>query len=321
MSATSQLTDFSDLYTDLQNRVRVTTGVTATANQAKRYINIALHDMHVGFGEKFYWAERSAQLITHAQYTTGTVDVTQGSVTLTGNSTAWNTNNAFGVANMQVGGKFKVGGSTVYEIATVTGDTAATLTTKYISDTESAASYTYFEDEYALDSDFLRPVDLQSFSDAAEIILISPHEFRRRYPRNNIPGRERVATLITKDPSGDVNLRRRVRFFKPSSETRIIPYSFITNKLAVSSAGVLATNLSADTDEPTVPLSYRHAIVMHALWHWYRDKKDDQRSKEVAAEWAGLMERIIGDTEIGSARPQIRPRVSGYAGRARRTQV
>ena len=48
MSATSQLTTFSDLYTDLQNRVRVTTGVTATENQAKRYINIALHDLHLG---------------------------------------------------------------------------------------------------------------------------------------------------------------------------------------------------------------------------------------------------------------------------------
>ena len=90
MSATSQPTDFSDLFTDLQNRVHVITGVTATANQAKRYINIALHDMHLGFGEKFYWAEREAQLITHAEYTTGTVAVTIGSTTITGTSTAWN---------------------------------------------------------------------------------------------------------------------------------------------------------------------------------------------------------------------------------------
>ncbi len=318
MSTTSQLTTFSDLFTDLQNRVRVTTSVTATEQQAKRYINIALHDMHVGFGEKFYWCERSAQLITHAEYTTGTVDVTVGSTTLTGNSTAWDTNNSFGVKNMQVGGKFKTAGNVVYEIATVASDTSATLTTRYIGATESAADYTYFEDEYALDDDFLRPIDLQTFSDASEIYLISPTEFRRRYPRNNTTGRPLVATLITKDPSGSVDLRRRVRFHKPPSTTMVIPYAFVTNKLAVSSAGVLATNLSADDDEPIGPLSYRHAIMSHALWHWYRDKKDDQRAKEVAVDWTSLMERIIGDVEIGAPRPQIRPRVSSYVRRARR---
>jgi hypothetical protein len=48
VSSTSQLTTFSDIYTDLQNRVRVTTSVTATETQAKRYINIALQDMHLG---------------------------------------------------------------------------------------------------------------------------------------------------------------------------------------------------------------------------------------------------------------------------------
>ena len=66
MSATSQLTTFSDLYTDLQNRVRAATGVTATENQAKRYINIALHDMALGFQYKMPWLEREAYIRTAA---------------------------------------------------------------------------------------------------------------------------------------------------------------------------------------------------------------------------------------------------------------
>ena len=36
MSTTSQVTTYSDLYTDLQVRTRETTGVTATENIAKR---------------------------------------------------------------------------------------------------------------------------------------------------------------------------------------------------------------------------------------------------------------------------------------------
>jgi len=62
MAATDTPTTFTELYTALLNRVRADTSVTATANQAKRYINIALHDIHIGFGESFPWAERSAVL-------------------------------------------------------------------------------------------------------------------------------------------------------------------------------------------------------------------------------------------------------------------
>lgn len=318
MSSTSQPTTFVDLYTDLQNRVRVTTGVAATETQAKRYINIALQDMHTGFGEKFWWAERKSVLRTQPQYAIGTVSTTKGSTTITGSSTLWNSTNDFSVNNMRIGGKISFGGNDVYEISAVASDTSATLTTAFISTAISGGSYTYFEDEYALSSDFLRPLDLQSFSDAMEIELISRTDFRRRFPRNNVTGRPQVATLIVKSPSGDVNLRRRVRFYKPPSDAFLIPYSFVTNKLAVSATGTEATALSADTDEPIVPLAYRQALVTHALWHWYRDKKDDARSQEVAQEWAGMMERIVAATEVGvTPRPRLQPNTGRYRSNAR----
>lgn len=319
MSTTSQLTDFSDLYTDLQNRVRVATSVTATENQAKRYINIALQDMHVGNGEVFWWAQREEILRTKAPYSTGTVVATKGSTTITGTSTLWNTSDDFGVANVVVGGKITFAGSTdIYEIATVASDTSATLTTAFISTTLSAADYEYFEEDYALDDDFLRPVDLTMFSDKLEIDLIGAPQFRKTYPRRNITGRPRIATLIARDPSGDANVIRRVRFWKPPDDEYLIPYGFVTNKLATSSSGTRAANLSADTDEPIVPLAYRHTIVFHALYHWYRDKKDDQRSQEAKLEYQDMILRIQRDTEIGAPRPRIQPRVSSYKRRAQR---
>src|SRR3990172_5195932 len=112
MSSTSQLTTFSDLYTDLQNRVRVTTGITATETQAKRYINIALQDIHLAFDYKLPWAERRGVLRTHAPYSTGTVSVSVGGTALTGASTLWNTANDYGENNMRVGGKLKLAGGT-----------------------------------------------------------------------------------------------------------------------------------------------------------------------------------------------------------------
>ena len=319
MSSTSQLTDFSDIYTDLQNRVRVQTGVTATETQAKRYVNVALHDMHIGFEYKFPWSERSARLLTQAEYTTGTVTATKGSTTITGSGTAWNTNNDFTVKNMRANGKIRIAGSTTpYVISAVGSDTSATLTSKFVETTTSDATYVYYEDEYDLASDFLRPVDMQQFSDQMSIELIGRTEFRRRYPVNSTTGRPTVATLIDSAPSGNTTPVRRVRFFKPPSTALSIPYTYITSNLAVSSTGTAQANMAAAADEPIVPLRYRHALVFHALYHWMRDKKDDARMEAAKGEYTDLMLRIVSDVEVGGVRPQIRPRVTEYRRSANR---
>jgi len=319
MSTATQLTDFSDLYTDLQNRSREETGVSATENQAKRYINIALHDMHIGRAEIFPWSERSAVLLTQPQYTTGTITTTKGSTSVTGGSTLWNTANDFGNNNMQVGGKITVAGSLdVYEISAVGSDTGATLTGKFVDSDVTAGTYAYFEDEYALASDFLRPIDQQNFSDSIPIELISRSDFRRRFPTNGVPGIPKLGTIIDKSFSGSTTPVRKIRFHSPPIEAINIPYSYATSNLAVSSAGTEKTQLVADADEPIVPLRYRHAIVFHALYHWYRDKKNDQRSKEAKGEYEQVMSRIANDTEIGGKHASIRPRRGAYVHRAKR---
>lgn len=319
MSSTTQLTTFSDLYTDLQNRVRVTTGVTATEAQAKRYINIALQDMHLGFDYRFPWAERSATVLTQAQYTTGTCTILQGATSLAGQSTAWNTNNAFTIKNMRANGKIRVAGSlTPYTIQSVSSDTAAVLSSKFTESDQTAQAYVYYENEYDLATDFLRPVDMQQFSFQIPIDLISRNEFRRRYPTNSVPGTPSVACIIDSAPSGSSTPVRRVRFERPPSTAMTIPYAYITSYLAVSTTGTAQLNLSADADEPIVPLRYRHALIFHALYAWYRDKKDDTRSQEAKAEYTDIMMRIASDVEVGGVRPQIRPRISSYARSAKR---
>lgn len=319
MSTTSQVTTFSDLYGDLINRVRITSGVTATDNVAKRFINMALQDMHLGFDYKFPWAERSAFITTQAQYTTGTVTITKGSQSLTGASTAWNTANSFSVKNMRANGKIRIAGATnPYTISAVSSDTAATVSTPFTETSASASTYVYYEDVYDLESDFLRPIDAQRFSDDVPIDLISRTEFRRRYPANAVPGRPSVACIVDYAPSGNTTPIRRVRFHQPPDTNYTIPYSYITSNLAVSTLGVAAANLSADADEPIIPLRYRHALVFWALYHWYRDKKDDARSDQAKGEYTDVMLRVVQDVEVGGVRPQIRPRVSAYASRARR---
>jgi len=315
MSTTSQVTTFSDLYTDLQNRVRVTTAVTATENQAKRYINTANQQIYAMGNYKFPWAERTAYLRTHAPYSTGTVSISVGSTSLTGSSTLWNTADSYSETNARAGGKIVLaGGSDIYTVSTVGGDTSITLNNKYVGSAAlSGATYVYFEDTYALASDFLRPVDMQFFTDDASIPLISRADFRRMYPRPNVSGRPHTACILDLSFSGNTTPVRKVMFYPYPSQVWIFPYTYITSSIAVTAAGAESQTLSGDTDEPIMPLRYRQAIVLHALYNWYRDKRDDARADKVQAEFADMMSGIKEDQDIGThVRAKIHPRMNMY---------
>jgi hypothetical protein len=295
--------------------MRVTTTVTASIEQAKRYINIALHDIHLGFDYKLPWCEQSAYIRTKAPYTTGTISATVGSDVLTGSSTVWTTTNAYGEANARLNGKLLLaGGTEVYRAGTIAASTI-TMYQKYIgSENLSGDEYIYFEDEYTLASDFLRPIDFQIFSPAMGIQLISRAEFRRRFPVVRVSGRPRVACLIESTSTvGTVIPIRRILMYPYPDQAYMIPYNYISSTIATSSAGAPQTSLSADNDVPVMPLRYRHAISYHAMYHWYRDKRDDARSEQAKAEYTEIMARIVGDHDIAThTKVQIQPNVRGY---------
>ena len=282
MSVATQVTDLTDLRTDLIVRVRDATGVTATNNIADRYLNMALHDIHINPGNNWPWAIRRAYLQTHAPYSTGTVAITAAArTTLAGTDTLWNTAvTGMGFNNARVGGKMTFGSSDIHEVTVVTSDTAITIDPRWMGDAVTAQSYTYFEDEYALAADFYRPLDWRQFSDEVKIGLVGPQEFRRRWVKNSRLGRPKNATIIQLGFSSNTTPRYRVVLNPVPNNELVIPYQYITSYLAVTSAGTEQTQLTNTSDEPIIPLGYRHILVFHALYHWYRDRKDDTRSAE-----------------------------------------
>jgi len=322
MSEISSPQTFADLYTDLLNRAREDTRKDAVKNQAKRYINTALLDMHNGFAENFPWAQRSAVLLTNQTYSDGTIILTQGANTIGGVGTAFTTSNGH-FANMRPGGKVVASGdASPYEVGSVLIGTGALFVNNWIPATTAGAgvSYTYYEDEYDLASDFLRPVDQQNFADNLPIELVGSQEFRRRWPRNAAFGWPGIATIIDREDITNANEDpvRRIRFNPVPNAFLRIPYSYITKYLVVGTDGVAQEDFIDDLDEPIVPRRYRHLIVLHALGTWYRDKKDDARSLEVRQEYVDGVSRAVGDFEIGAQKPQFRPRLETYVRRAKR---
>ena len=314
MSSTTEVRTFSDIYTEILNKMRQPTTVTAIISQAKRYANTGLHDMVFGFEYKLPWLERDDTLILRAPYSTGTVSVTAGSTTLTGASTLWTTTDAYGVAYARTTGKLNLGDQNIYGITTV-GASSITLSVNYVADSDLVAgsTYTYFEDEYALASDFLKIVDIRRFSTALNIPVIGRNEFKRRFPRPNISGIPKVCTINDKPFSGSTAPVTTVQFYPYPSGTLLVPYSYITKNLAVSSAGVPSVSMVNDDDEPALPTHYRAAIVEYAIWKWYRDKKDDGRSEQAHADYQDQVNRIVGDQRIGAnTQARVTPRVGMY---------
>ena len=318
MSNVTQPTTFSDLYQTLLRRARVDANQSLNVTQGKELINTALFDMHLGNGERFPWAERAGRLLTQASYSTGSVAVSKGSQSVVGAGSAWNTANDLGVANVRAGGKILFSGDeTVYEVESVSSDTALTLTDAFRGETLTAGGYTYFEDEYDLAPDFLKPLDKTSFDGRGEIPIIDRREFRRRYTRVSSTGEIIACAIFDKAFAGSTTPVRRVRFYRPPGDARYIPYAYVTSSLAVTAAGVEQAQLVNDTDEPIVPLYARHLIVMKALEHWFRDKKNDTRSQEAKAEYVDGITRLLGDVEVGAQRPRMQPSVGSYLRRAR----
>ena len=317
MAVGTQYTDLSDLRTGLLNVVREATGDTATNNIADRLLNVALHDIHIDPGHSWPWSIRRAYLLTHAPYTTGTVDITAAArTTVTGTSTLWNTTvTGMGFTNARVGGKMTFSGSNeVYEVSAVGSDTSITLVNRWTGAALDDATYAYFEDEYALATDFLRPLDMRNFSTDANIPFVGPMEFRRGAPRNSRRQRPQIATWFQSAFSSTTTPQYRVRLWPAPDDEYSIPYDYITSYLAVTSAGVEQAQMTNTTDEPIIPLAFRHILVLHAAYNWYRDRKDDTRSAEVKAEYVDLMNRMVGTSNIGQDRPRFSVNYMKYFG-------
>ena len=224
----------------------------------------------------------------------------------------------YNVNNARTSGKLSFGGGDIYTISAVGGAGTITMNQRYVAGADLAAgsSYTYFEDEYALPSDFLKPIDYQCFSQALNIPIVGRNDFRRMYPAPRMSGTPTVATILDKAFTTTSTQPMSVQFYPYPSTNLLIPYTYVTKNLAVSSVGVEATSMSADTDEPALPVRYRNALVSFAIAKWYRDKKDDVRADAANNDYMTEVTRVVSDQRVGAnTTMQITPKVGLYGSR------
>jgi len=318
MSSTGQVQDFSDLYKDLMIRMRDISDDANLIVVAKRLVNTALHDIIIS--DKYEWGKRFATLVTQPSYSTGTVAVSRGSTAVVGTSTAWATTNDMGIANARAGGKMKLGGE-VYEVSSVTDATNIVLASKFTRTTlASGSSYTYFEDEYDPESDFDEIISSYRMIGDIEVPIVHNDKFHRAFVRNDVVGQPQIATVIDRAFGSSTARVQKIVLAPSPNDFYSLRYKYSTKFLATSSAGVEQTQLVEDSDEPIIPLKYRHSIVLHALKMGFLTRKDDQRSQQLGAEYNELIQRMKVDTGAADPQPKLqitRPSTT-YWGRGRR---
>ena len=287
----ANLTTSADIINDALFRAsELTDGTSDLDSQALVYLNRAYRELYMGgqsfapgINETWWWMKAEANLILDGNITSGTVSVTNNSTTATFSATPSPT-----VASDVTGWFLKIDGKPdIYKISSIATATA-TLDSVYTDDTDATASYTLFQLEHDLAS--------------AAIKIIGPMVAYREGEYNiegmalnqmdiEYPMALRRSGMPTKFAMVDENT---VRFnnWGPSTEGDIwrVEYDYLA----------LPSDLADDSNEPLVPVTYRHVLSDMVLYYLLGDKKDtaqaavglqaregiEAMARENAARWA-----------------------------------
>lgn len=257
--ATVTLVDFEDLYTAISEELKVPVSDGTTLGRTKRDINMIYLNHVIPFKPSgWWWLKKEQDVQTLPKITTGTIDITNGSSTVTFSS----------APTVDLDGYFlKVTGyDEVIEISAHTADQAtATLKSPWQRGTISAGGYTVWKDFVSLDSDMKetslithekRPTPL----DACNNLRFK--EFRARQPDFN--GYPTIYNTEDFDSSGNRILR-----WYPACDSNI-------HTLHVTGVAE-ATRLSADADEPLMPVEDRIVLFYGACARGWWKQGNEQR--------------------------------------------
>ncbi|MEM7828034.1 MAG: hypothetical protein QW561_01695 [Candidatus Aenigmatarchaeota archaeon] len=153
-----------------------------------------------------------ANLTCIAPYTAGTVNVTNGSTTVTGSGTNWST--------AMVGRHFRLSNAVpFYKIASVTSATSLTLSSAYGGDTAVGQGYEIFQHIYSLAPD-VREISKIVYDEA--LLEKSVEWIERNDPDRSVSGKP----MFWADRGLDANNVRQIELYPYPDTNYVIRYSY-----------------------------------------------------------------------------------------------
>jgi len=273
----ANLTYSSEILDDMLFRAgEPTDGTSDFESVALIYLNRAYRSLWMGgneflnnLNEDWHWLRSSASLILQPRITTGTVSVTNNSTSIEFSS---------GPAASMTGYYFKVDDhADVFKISAHTAAaTTATLDSVYTGDTDTAATFRLMKTDYSLASDCIKIISpMRSYQDNEyKIEYMDVREMEMQYPKHLITSG--VPTYF-----GMVN-ETTVRFNKyGSADGDLIRVDYDYQYQPAD----LTDNAS---EEPAVPLQYRHVLSDMGTWFLLCDKDDSKSDKMFLQAQSGI---------------------------------
>jgi len=281
---------------------------TEVRDEVKRKINDAYSEL--GFEENYVWNGITRSFLLKGKYSTGTVTMTKGSNTVTGDSTVW-TDLAHRRWKLYIAGQ-----STPYKVVRVASNTSLTLDQNYLGTTTAGLSYVLFKDEYGFfpDAENIRWLYLPGFSTHGRMLPSGPEEFeRKRQSQPFAGGRPRLFTVQGQNLYNAetwASFRWGIDFWEElvsiedsqlkQKNMMIWPANFSDDLIAQVRYTFRLAPMGADDDEPLVPISYRNVLVYRSLKRNFIKQRDSSTSRAVAAELKILEKRLKADVEATS---------------------
>jgi hypothetical protein len=265
----SNLTTNADIINDALFRAsELTDGTSDLDAQALVYYNRAYRELYMGgqaftpqINETWWWMKAEATLILDAPISSLTVAVTNNSATATFSGTPAPT-----VDSDVTGWFFKVDGqSDIYKISSITA-AVATLDSVYTGDTATAATCKIFKLDYDMSASAIKIIGhMTAYRDGVNYISgMALSEMDVEYPM--VDAINGVPTKYAQVDENTVRFNRR----GPATEGDIlrIDYDYLT----------LPSDLADDSNEPLVPLQYRHILSDMTLFYLLADKEEQKQA-------------------------------------------
>ena len=186
------LITFSDLYNAAINRCAQDTSDSTLVGYVKDWLNLRYKE--VCSWARWPWLQDNQTIRMIAEYTTGTVDCTTLTTSVTGSSTVW--------TKAMTDRKFKFDDfDETYRIAQWSSATGITLANTYNGDTVDDGTYTIFQDEYLCPITWEDIKNIRDLRNGNKLEFVAPNILRAENPNSYPEGLdpEQYSILETRD--------------------------------------------------------------------------------------------------------------------------
>ena len=170
-----------------------------------------------------------------------------------------------------------------------------TLANDYLGETNTAASGVFFQPGFMLDSSIRTIYQIYHQWNPSPLIEVGPQEMRaiqeRFGPQTDYA---QYCTIFGQNSTG----QRRVILY---------PYPNTAYTLYID-ANTYVTPLSADADEPVIPMQHRQILYHFALYKLFSYHRNDAKAGEYLTNFNSMLAKLDGESKANQDFPQLQVR-------------